>query len=157
MTEDGPSRPTSIPPFRHRRWPEIAELTKTRTPAVYKLHRGKGTVYVARWREVDLTTGKARARSKTLPTEAAARQYRASVEHAQATGTYVPPNVGKVTVREVAEQWLAVAATQVRPRTLENYERGLRLRVLRCPRSEPGASTASQAGTWSGGSRRWGR
>ncbi|MGQ4819137.1 hypothetical protein ACQ1ZK_18760, partial [Enterococcus faecium] len=88
------------------------------------LHRGKGTVFVARWREVDPITGKARVRSKTLPTEAAARQYRTSVVHAQATGTYVPPNVGKATVREIAEQWLAVAATQVRPRTLEKYERG---------------------------------
>ena len=78
----------------------------TRTPGVYKVHRGKGTVYVARWREVDATTGKARVRDKTFSTEAAARQYRAGVEHAQATGTYVPPNVGKVTVREVAEQWL---------------------------------------------------
>ncbi|MDK3258915.1 tyrosine-type recombinase/integrase [Blastococcus capsensis] len=108
----------------------MAELIKTRTPGVYKLHRGKGTVFVARWREVDPITGKARVRSKTLPTEAAARQYRTSVVHAQATGTYVPPNVGKATVREIAEQWLAVAATQVRPRTLEKYERGLRLRVL---------------------------
>ncbi|WP_040339461.1 tyrosine-type recombinase/integrase [Candidatus Blastococcus massiliensis] len=108
----------------------MAELIKTRTPGVYKAHRAKGTVYVARWREVDPATGKARVRDKTFPTEAAARQYRASVEHAQATGTYVPPNVGKVTVREVEEQWLAVQATRVRPRTLENYERGLRLRVL---------------------------
>src|SRR3954453_10428904 len=102
----------------------------TRTAGVYKVHREKGTVYVARWREVDPATGKARVRDKSFPTEAAARQYRASVEHAQATGVYVPPNVGKVTVREVAEQWLAVQATRVRPRTLENYERGLRLRVL---------------------------
>lgn len=42
----------------------------------------------------------------------------------------MPPNVGRVTVREVAEQWLALQATRVRPRTLDNYERGLRLRVL---------------------------
>lgn len=98
----------------------MAELIKTRTPGVYKAHRGKGTLYVARWREVDPVTGKARVRDKTFPTEADARQDRASVTHAQATGTYVPPNVGNVTVRVVAEQWLAVAATQVRPRTLEN-------------------------------------
>ena len=103
---------------------------KTRTPGVYKVHRGKGTVYVARWREVDAATGNGRVRSKTFSTEAAAKVFRASVTHTQATGTYVPPNVGKVTVREVAEQWLAVQATRVRPRTLENYERGLRLRVL---------------------------
>ncbi|RBY95760.1 hypothetical protein DQ237_11410 [Blastococcus sp. TF02-8] len=108
----------------------MAGLIKTRTPGVYKAHRGKGTVFIARWREVDPATGKARVRDKSFPTEAAARQYRAGVEHAQATGTYVPPNVGKVTVAEVAEQWLAVQATRVRPRTLENYERGLRLRVL---------------------------
>ncbi len=108
----------------------MAQLVKTRTPGVYKLHRAKGTVYVVRWREVDPATGKARVRDKTFPTEAAARQHRASVTHAQATGTYVPPNVGKATLREVSEQWLAVAATQVRPRTLQNYERALRLRVL---------------------------
>jgi hypothetical protein len=82
----------------------MAGLIKTRTPGVYKAHRSGGTVYVARWREVDPTTGKARVRDKTFPTEVAARQYRASVEHAQTTGTYVPPNVGKVTVREVAER-----------------------------------------------------
>src|SRR4051794_41940322 len=100
----------------------MAGLIKTRTPGVYKVHRGKGTVYVARWREVDPTTGKARVRDKTFPTEAAARQHRASVTHAQATGIYVPPNVGKATFRELSEQWLAVAASQVRPRTLDNYE-----------------------------------
>lgn len=67
----------------------MVQRIPTRTAGVYKVHRGKGTVYVARWREVDPVTGKARVRDKTFPTEAAARQYRASVELAQATGTYV--------------------------------------------------------------------
>lgn len=102
----------------------------TRTPGVYKVHRGKGTVYVARWREVDPVTGRARVRDKTFATEAAARQYRAGVAHAQATGTYVPPDVGRATFAEVAEQWLAVAATKVRPRTLHGYRRKLALHIL---------------------------
>jgi integrase len=108
----------------------MAQRIPTRTAGVYKIHRGKGTVYVARWREVDPVTGKARVRSKTFATEAAAKVFRASVVHTQATGTYVPPDAGKATFREVSEQWLAVAGKKVRPRTLENYERGLRLRVL---------------------------
>jgi integrase len=108
----------------------MAQLITTRTPGVYKLHRVKGTVYVVRWREVDPVTDKARVRDKTFPTEVAARQFQDSVGHTKATGTYVPHDVGKATFREVSEQWLAVQATRVRPRTLENYERTLRLRVL---------------------------
>lgn len=102
----------------------------TRTPGVYKVHRGKGTVFVVRWREVDPVTKKARVRDKSFPTEAAARQFRAGITHKQATGTYVPPDRGKVTFAEVAEQWLAVAATKVRPRTLHGYRRKLALHVL---------------------------
>ncbi|TFV89596.1 site-specific integrase [Blastococcus sp. CT_GayMR16] len=98
----------------------------TRTPGVYKIHRGKGTVYVARWREVDPTTGKARVRDKTFLSETAARQYRARVEHTQATGTYVDPQAGKVTFADVADQWLATASTSdIRPQTLEKYRRNL--------------------------------
>jgi integrase len=102
----------------------------TRTPGVYKVHRGKGTVYVARWREVDAATKKARVRDKTFPTEAAAKQYRAKVEHTQTIGTYVSPDVGRATFAEVAEQWLAEAATSVRPRTVHGYRRKLDLHVL---------------------------
>lgn len=98
----------------------------TRTPGVYKVQRGKGTVYVARWREVHPTTGKARVRSKTFTTEAAARQFRASVTHAQATGTYVDPQAGRVTFSDVADQWLASAATSgIRSQTVEKYRRNL--------------------------------
>jgi hypothetical protein len=49
----------------------MVQRIPTRTPGVYKVHRGKGTVYVARWREVDPITGKARVRDKSFPTEAA--------------------------------------------------------------------------------------
>src|SRR4051794_20940829 len=108
----------------------MAGLVKTRTAGVYKAQRAKGIVFIARWREVDPVTGKGRVRDKAFPTEAAARDFLIKTKHAQATGTYVDPNQGKVTFREVAEQWLTIAATQVRPRTLENYERSLRLRVL---------------------------
>jgi integrase len=81
---------------------------------------------VARWREVHPTTGKARVRSKTFATEAAARQFRASVTHAQATGTYVDPQAGRVTFSDVADQWLASAATSgIRAQTVEKYRRNL--------------------------------
>ncbi|MCZ2847461.1 phage integrase central domain-containing protein [Modestobacter sp. VKM Ac-2978] len=98
----------------------------TRTPGVYKVQRGKGTVYVARWREVHATTGKARVRSKTFTTETAARQFRASVTHARATGPYVDPQAGRVTFSDVADQWLASAATSgIRSQTVEKYRRNL--------------------------------
>jgi hypothetical protein len=73
----------------------MAGLIKTRTPGVYKAHRSGGTVYVARWREVDPTTGKARVRDKTFPTEAAARQYRpASSTHRRPGPTCRPTSAG---------------------------------------------------------------
>lgn len=98
----------------------------TKTPGVYKLHRGKGTVYVARWREVDPNTGKARVRDKTFSSEAAAKVFRASVVHTQATGTYVDPQAGKVTFAAVADQWLASATTSdIRPQTAEKYRRNV--------------------------------
>src|SRR3954454_25341537 len=75
----------------------MAGLVKTRTAGVYKCHRAKGTVYVARWREVDPVTGKGRVRNKAFPTETPARDFLIKTKHAQATGTYVDPNQGKVT------------------------------------------------------------
>src|SRR3954453_23595276 len=131
----------------------MAGLVKTRTAGVYKAQRAKGTVFIPPRREVEPVTGKGRVRDKAFPTEAAARDFLIKTKHAQATGTYVDPNQGKVTFREVAEQWLTIAATQVRPRTLENYERSLRCGC--CPRSARVRSPASQAGTWRSGSRTW--
>ena len=57
------------------------------------------------------TIGRARVRSKTFTTEAAARQFRASVTHALATGIYIDPQAGRVTFSDVADQRLASAAT----------------------------------------------
>lgn len=98
----------------------------TGTAGVYRVQRAKGTVYVARWRDKHPATGKPRVRSMTFPTQAAAKVWLNETKHAKDSGTYVDPTAGRVSFREVAEDWLAEAATgDARPQTVEKYRANL--------------------------------
>lgn len=103
----------------------MTKRISTHVPGISKVHRTKGVVYSVRWRDGD------RVRGKTFPTMKEAQAFQGQdIKAAKAEGTYADPHAGRVTLAEVAEDWLGKAAQDVRPRTLQGYERTLKLHVL---------------------------
>jgi len=90
--------------------------------------RKRGDRYEVRWRIVDERTGKVRRRSKSFTRKADARRFAAEMHAAVASGTYAEPST--ITVAELADEWLKVRKTQLRPATWSSYERQLACHVL---------------------------
>jgi len=116
----------------------------SRTASIRKRKRAKGVVYEARYRDAE-----GRLRGKTFLKEAEAKAFLDMVRHSVQTGEYVSPEVAKRTFATVAQQWLAVAGDTVRPRTLQGYERTLRLYVLPAfGRRQIGSITSADVEAW---------
>jgi site-specific recombinase XerD len=59
-----------------------------------------------------------------------ARRFQRTVEVRKDEGNYTDPNLGKITVAELAERFLTTAGPRLRPKTLELYRMELRVNIL---------------------------
>ena len=80
-----------------------------------------------RWR-ARYRTPEGKSRSRTFPRKQDAKQYLVEQEHKKASGTYVDPGAGRVTVGEYTEAWRAMQVH--RPGTVAQVEGNLRRHVL---------------------------
>jgi integrase len=78
----------------------------------------------ARWRDGRSWHG------KTFATKREAERHLAQVSVSKDQGTYVDPSRGRARFEVVADEWLNVARSRLRPKTLENYFGALRTHVL---------------------------
>jgi hypothetical protein len=60
-------------------------------------------------------------RSKTFGKSEDARRFERTVEVRKDEGNYVDPNLGKITLNEVADHFMATAGKHLRPKTLDLY------------------------------------
>ncbi len=87
----------------------------------------KGSSFIVRHRTPD-----GRERSKSFPSKAEARAYRAELEHSRYTGSYIDPKAGRIAFGPYAERWLAsrIGIRDTTRAAQESYLRSLILPAL---------------------------
>lgn len=89
----------------------------------------KGTRYKVRYRKPDRTAGA----KGGFTTRAAARAFQLSMEVRRSQGSFVDPSLGRATVAEVAEEWLAARSADIKgtkKSTLSRVRSIVRIRVI---------------------------
>lgn len=81
--------------------------------------------YRVRYRDPDH-----RQRSQTFKRRAEADRFKSAVEHSKTSGTYVDPELGRLSVLEWASRWLEGASSALKPKTIASYESLIDHRVL---------------------------
>jgi integrase len=91
---------------------------------IEKRNRDKGTVWRVRYR-----TPSGRELSKTFRKKVDAEKFLATVEADIARGDWVDPTLGRVTLEEWSQRWLA-SKRRIKPKTRAGYESLLEARIL---------------------------
>ncbi len=81
--------------------------------------------YRVRYRDPDH-----RARNRTFTRKAEAERFAVAVEHSKASGTYVDPELGRLSVAEWANRWLEGARPTLKPKTVASYESLIDSRIV---------------------------